>query len=354
MNKALLNSRLLQWYKKNYRRLPWRNTSDPYRIWLSEIILQQTRVAQGLPYYEKFVRQFPSIRDLAEASEEKILRSWQGLGYYTRATNMHRCARIIVTAYKGKFPDSFEELTRLPGIGTYTAAAIASMAFRAPVAVVDGNVFRVFSRLFGIFENIHSVSGKKTIRKLAERYIHEHDPGTFNQAMMEFGALVCTPKKPGCDQCPFNEHCFAFRNGKQLVLPVSVRTKKSRLRYFNYFIVRERDTGKYFMVKRDDKDIWKGLYEFLLVESPGNKTNNRGREMLPGLTEEDYEWTGVEKKHVLTHQVIMARFYHLDKENIPVNISSSVLRKGEFFTPGRIRSLPKPILIEKYLKEEIF
>ena len=269
MKKEDFSKKLVEWYNDHHRTLPWRNTQDAYKIWLSEIILQQTRVAQGLPYYKKFILHYPNINSLAEAKEKEVLRLWQGLGYYTRARNLVKCAREVVKNYAGKFPGTFQELKKLPGIGDYTAAAIASFAFEEPVAVVDGNVYRVLSRIFGIDKNIASTEGKKFFFALANELIPVDQPGTYNQSVMEFGALHCLPLNPNCDDCIFKKNCVALKQEKIDILPVKIRRQKKTNRYFNYFLIRIGD--KILMNERTGKDIWKGLLDFPLLETKRKK-----------------------------------------------------------------------------------
>src|SRR5688500_8386899 len=226
MGKRYFSDKLVKWYIDNKRLLPWRETTDPYRIWLSEVILQQTRVNQGLPYYKEFIKAYPSIIELARAPEQEVLRLWQGLGYYTRARNLHKCAKSIVERHNGKFPETFDELEKLPGIGHYTAAAIASFSFGQPVAVLDGNVFRILSRIFGIDTPINSPDGKRQFTELANELLSKKDPALHNQAVMEFGALFCTPKHPQCQICPFNTTCIAYTHDLLHVLPVKTPAKK--------------------------------------------------------------------------------------------------------------------------------
>ena len=226
---------LLRWYPLNRRDLPWRETRNPYIIWLSEIILQQTRVAQGLPYFNAFVNKFPTVVDLANAPEEEILRTWQGLGYYSRARNLHACARAIVNERNGQFPDNYKDLLHLKGVGPYTAAAIASFAYKEQIAVVDGNVYRVLARFFGLDVDISSHQGKKDFGQLANKLIPKHSPDQYNQAIMEFGALQCVPKKPNCEQCPISSECYAFQNGLVETLPVNEKKVKVKSRYFLYY-----------------------------------------------------------------------------------------------------------------------
>ncbi|MES1225059.1 MAG: A/G-specific adenine glycosylase, partial [Bacteroidota bacterium] len=264
MDKRYFSDIIVKWYLNNKRNLPWRESRDPYNIWLSEIILQQTRVSQGLPYYERFVTTYPTVDALAAAPEQDVLRLWQGLGYYSRARNLHKCAKTVVELHEGKFPGSFQQLLSLPGIGEYTAAAVASIAFEEPVAVVDGNVFRVLSRLFGIDTPINSSEGKKIFTDLANAFIGSDRPDLHNQAVMEFGALFCTPVKPLCEECIFQKNCVAFKNNLQQVLPVKIKNKPGRKRYFYYVVMEHKNA--LLMRKRDQKDIWLGLFDFHLIE----------------------------------------------------------------------------------------
>lgn len=340
MDKRYFSEKLVKWYKDNHRNLPWRATRDPYRIWLSEIILQQTRVSQGLPYYERFVEKFPTVKHLAAAPEQDVLRLWQGLGYYTRARNLHRCAIKVATELNGKFPETFNELITLPGIGEYTAAAIASIAHQEPVAVVDGNVFRVLARVFGVDTIINSPAGKREFGELANRVLDPKNPDIHNQAIMEFGALFCTPKTPMCHECIFKSSCEAFRSDLQYVLPVKQKSKKSSQRYFYYLVVKK---GKSLaMKKREEKDIWNGLYDFPLIEhkravSDSQLKKDFGRGIKLSKT----------FKHILSHQTIHARFIMTD------SVSDSTLQKStKFYSAAQIANLPKPVLISRFLDSD--
>ena len=322
MNKKIFALKIAGWYQEHKRHLPWRETTDPYRIWLSEIILQQTRVAQGLPYYLRFIKRFPDIAALARAREQEILRLWQGLGYYTRARNLHRCAKAIVSQNQGKFPDNFIDLQKLPGIGVYTAAAIASLAFHEAVAVVDGNVYRVLARVFGEEQDTASKEGRDYFFRKAQSLVPADFPDIFNQAMMEFGAMHCLPKNPKCEDCIFKKQCVAFANGWQDRLPVKSKKLKVRRRYFYYFVIEQ--NKKWGMQKREGKDIWHGLYDFYLVETLRSRKPER-------LWEEDkflksisgkiqFDKISTLYKHVLSHQKLLARF-------IPVKIKPSKVKK---------------------------
>jgi len=259
--------KLQQWYPQHKRDLPWRNTQNPYIIWLSEIILQQTRVAQGLPYFEKFLQTYPTVADLAAAPQDDVLRLWQGLGYYSRARNLHHCSKQVMEEYGGTFPKTYKELLKLKGVGTYTAAAIASFAYMEPVAVVDGNVFRVLARYFGISEDIASPAGKKHFESLANQLIPADHPDEHNQAIMEFGALQCTPKNPNCTECPLQQDCVAYQNDLISELPVKINKVKVRQRAFVYYAISCK--GHLMIKKRGKNDIWEGLHDFPMEEIEG-------------------------------------------------------------------------------------
>ncbi|WP_416446198.1 A/G-specific adenine glycosylase [Leeuwenhoekiella sp. A16] len=263
------SKKLISWYIDNQRELPWRLTNDPYRIWLSEIILQQTRVDQGMPYYFAFINAFPDVFSLASADEDEVLKLWQGLGYYSRARNLHTTAKMVAFDLQGIFPNNYKDLLKLKGVGDYTASAIASICFNEPAAVVDGNVYRVLSRVFGIKTPIDTTIGKREFKELAQHLIDQDDPATFNQAIMEFGAIQCKPKNPYCLHCPFNDSCVALRENKIDRLPVKQGKIKVRDRHFNY-LVYITDDGKTILNQRDAKGIWGGLYEFPLIETEKN------------------------------------------------------------------------------------
>ena len=262
---------LIHWYLENKRTLPWRGIKNPYAIWLSEIILQQTRIDQGLPYYEKFLNRFPTIFDLAKANEETVLNLWQGLGYYSRARNLHFTAKYVVNELDGHFPKTYVDLLELRGIGDYTASAIASICYDEKTAVVDGNVYRVLARYFGITTPINSSKGIKEFKTLAQKLIDEKQPGTFNQAIMEFGAIQCKPQSPNCSICPLNTSCAALEKKQVNDLPVKIKKIKIKKRYFNYLVV---DDAKTIINKRMDKGIWQNLYEFPLIESNSEVEEN--------------------------------------------------------------------------------
>lgn len=346
------SEKVVEWYMEHKRDLPWRNTADPYKIWLSEIILQQTRVSQGLPYYLRFIEKFPDVYLLAAASEQEILRLWQGLGYYSRARNLHKCAKEVVATFNGRFPTSFSELLKLPGIGEYTAAAIASFSAREVVPVVDGNVYRVLSRVFGEQTEINSPAGKKLFFELAFKLIHRTKPDEFNQGIMEFGATWCTPRLPKCDNCIFSSTCVARAQNLQQLLPVKIKSKKSRKRYFYYFVFRK--GRSLLMKKRSAGDIWQGLFDFYLVEkSKPVRLEKILKEFsfINDPAEAKLFQSSPEYKHVLSHQTIISKFMVLDDLRIP---SSTVHEDLQYYSIKKIHDLPKPVLISRFLKDYDF
>ena len=313
-------------------------------------MLQQTRVAQGLPFYKRFVATFPTIDALAQATEEEVLKLWQGLGYYRRARNLHKCARHIVKTWGGTFPKDYQHLRTLPGIGPYTAAAIASIAFQEPVAAIDGNVSRVLSRIFGIEEHITQSKTQRKIALLAEKILNKTVPGDHNQALMEFGALCCTPKKPKCDTCIFQHDCIAKQQGRQLLLPNKVRQLKIKHRYFHYLLLKH--GGQLYLKKRIAHDIWQHLYDFHLIETK-HTTNLAGikepildcihaRE-IPILT---YDQTS---PHQLTHQRIHARFYAVEADKALATMAEKAGMRP--FTPEQLTTIPMPQLIVNFLRQ---
>lgn len=344
------NSKIHLWYARHKRDLPWRETNNPYYIWLSEIILQQTRVAQGMEYYYRFIDRFPTVFELACADEEEVLKLWQGLGYYSRARNLHRTAKDIVNLYDGVFPADFAALKKLKGIGDYTASAIASIAFSLPYATIDGNVYRLLSRFFGIDLPVDSREGINAFRELAGDLIQgERDPGMHNQAMMEFGALQCVPVKPDCHVCPLAENCFALAKGKVDVLPVKKNKTKVRDRFFNYIVFM--DDQSVFLQKRTGNDIWRNLYEFPLVESEGEITIEELLEDEPDTIFANFEAYSILsvsnwQKHQLSHQKIHFRFV-LMKATRKKKIREGLLQvdKKDIFT------FAVPKLIENYINK---
>lgn len=339
---------LRRWYSVNGRNLPWRSTKNPYFIWLSEVILQQTRVEQGRSYYELFIANFPQVTDLANAKQDKVLRMWQGLGYYSRARNLHSAAKQITESFSGKFPTTFEEIRKLKGVGDYTAAAISSFAFNLPHPVVDGNVYRFLSRYAGIFTPIDSSAGKKEFVALADELLDKKNPGMHNQAMMEIGAMVCKPSNPLCDVCPFANSCFAFENNVIDQLPVKEKKTKVRDRYFTFLIFR--DDNNVLIHQRSAKDIWQGLFEFPLMESKKSMTINAivKNEFFKNLAGENpiIEKVSVVIKHQLSHQTIHAKFIHLRLKKIPAQDKSSDFKIVKF---DAIKKYAMPQLIVKYL-----
>ncbi|WP_137401456.1 A/G-specific adenine glycosylase [Echinicola rosea] len=348
--------KLLHWYPENKRDLPWRNTQNPYIIWLSEIILQQTRVAQGLPYFKEFVKHYPTVEDLAQAPIEDVLRLWQGLGYYSRARNLHQCAKQVSEELGGDFPDNYQALLKLKGIGQYTAAAIASFAFKEKVAVLDGNVFRVLSRYFGIDTDISSPKGKRQFQTLANELIPGDQPDEYNQAIMEFGALQCTPKKANCGHCPLKDSCYAYANGQVEALPVKIKKTKVTTRAFLYHEVK---CDNLKIVKtRGPKDIWQGLTDFPLVEYPSpEKINPEESSLFQELqafkpiinyqSEKTY-------KHILSHQKIFSNF-------VTFNIAPDKCDEVKIWADSKgyrlcddeeLEALGKPQLIVRYLNDQ--
>ncbi|MCD7938533.1 MAG: A/G-specific adenine glycosylase [Tannerellaceae bacterium] len=317
MNKDITVSTLLvDWYEINKRDLPWRHTKDPYKIWVSEIILQQTRIAQGMDYYLRFTERFPDVKTLAEAGEDEVLKYWQGLGYYSRARNMHTTAKMIVEKFGGRFPETYKEILSLKGIGEYTAAAIASFVWDQPYPVVDGNVYRVLARLYGVETPIDTGKGKKEFASLAEMVLNPQKAGLHNQAVMEFGALQCIPQNPRCPACPFLDRCVACNTGKVNELPVKQKKGRTRDRFFHYFHITYQDNT--WLNRRGKKDIWEGLYEFPLIETSGKmdfadmQALNAFRELFGEGVEVDIQVVGSPVKHVLSHQVIYAVFYRVE------------------------------------------
>ena len=341
------SSNIINWYKNFKRDLPWRKTKNPYKIWLSEIILQQTQVKQGLPYYEKFLEAFPTVSELANADEEQVLKIWQGLGYYSRARNLHFAAKQIHK--KGYFPNNYEEILSLKGVGEYTAAAIASFAFKLPHAVVDGNVFRLLSRFYGIDIPINTSKGKKHFTELAQSLITIDSPDTFNQSIMEFGSQMCKPKKPDCVSCPLQSQCISFSNSTTHLLPVKQGKVKVKTVFFEYFFFKK-DT-KTIVRKRTSKGIWQNLYEFPLI------TSEKKMKEEDVLTHSQFElWsqdinTNIvsvnEFKHVLSHRIIFARFWQINcADKLPII-------KGQEIELEDIEKIAVSRLMDKFIQTKI-
>jgi len=338
---------LLQWYLLNKRDLPWRNTQNPYLIWLSEIILQQTRVAQGLPYFLKFAQKYPQIESLARAPEDEVLKLWQGLGYYSRGRNMLKTAQFIVEHLQGQFPNSYAELIKLKGIGPYTAAAIASFAFNEAVAVLDGNVFRVLSRFFAISDSIDSVSGKKLFSALANDFLNKSNPALHNQAIMELGALICTPQNPSCAICPLQTNCLAFVQGNPSQFPVKSKKVQSKKRYIAYFHFNY--NGKIAVFKRPPGGIWHALYDLPYLESdePLQKKDWFSQAIDKNWLEPKQTLDLIfEKKHILTHQHIYAQFYRVNLTQIP-----HLQFNETWLNPSELSKLGVSRLLDLYLQK---
>lgn len=340
---------ILDWYTKNKRDLPWRDTQDPYLIWLSEVILQQTRVEQGLPYFTKFSSTYPTVVALANANDDDVMKMWQGLGYYNRAANMLKTARIIRDTCNGKFPEHYEELIKLKGIGPYTAAAVASFAFNEPFAVVDGNVYRVLARLFGIDEPINGTVGKKLFAELAQDLLNTSFPALHNQAIMELGATVCKPKQATCGSCVLRLQCEAFKQDKVYAYPVKDKKRKPINRYLNYVFV-ETKAKETFIRQRTDEGIWNKLYEFPLVETEAVV------EDLEALYRTD-AWNALfsgekhhielvyQAKHQLSHQTLHANFWYLRGKNVKLPA-----HRGFIKVPLQaIHDFAVPRLLERFL-----
>jgi len=349
----LFTQKLLQWWKVHQRSLPWKTTKDPYKIWLSEIILQQTRVQQGLPYYQKFVQAYPTVQDLAAASSDEVMHMWEGLGYYSRARNMHTAAKYITKELNGVFPNTFKAIKALKGVGPYTAAAIASFAFDLPHAAVDGNMYRVLSRYFGISTPIDSTKGKKDFAVLAQQLLPPHYAADFNQAVMDFGSLQCVPKKVACGTCPLKNTCVAFSQNKVSKLPVKSKRLKKRSRFFNYLLVYlpKKEVPTILLRQRTDKDIWQNLHDFPLIETQELLDINSLQNYIvkKQLFDSQLVIKGVSKmyKQQLTHQTIYARFF-------TAQYPSSTITKQEslFSVPlNALHLYACPKLINNYLND---
>ena len=345
----ILHDTLINWFAENRRDLPWRHSPSPYQVWLSEIILQQTRVNQGWDYYLRFIERWPTVADLAKASEEEVLKMWQGLGYYSRARNLHHCAQQVVNEYGGQFPADFEKLKQLKGIGDYTAAAIASIAFNLPHAVVDGNVYRVLSRLYDIDTPININEGQTLFAQLADELLNREQPGLHNQAMMEFGALHCTPKNPNCLLCPLQAQCLAFAHQTVMQRPVKLPKVKVTTRYFNYLVIRI--NGSVYLHKRSGNDIWKNLYDFPCIESETAMTVEEvvtSEKFIQLIEEKPFSITKVSPvyTHKLTHRTLLAQFIEIKLEQKLLQIET----KDLFLAPeSELGSFPIPRLIDLYL-----
>jgi A/G-specific adenine glycosylase len=337
---------ILAWYRTHKRELPWRNTREPYLIWLSEIMLQQTRVAQGLPYFLKFVERFPTVEDLAAAPGEEVLKLWQGLGYYSRARNLHATAKTIATEYQGRFPNTYEGLLKLKGIGAYTAAAISSICFQEPNPVVDGNVYRVLSRFFGVDLPVNAPEGTRYFANLAREVMDAEHIGDYNQGLMEFGALQCVPRNPDCTACPLSTGCEAYRTGRVGKLPVKLPKKGVLIRHFNYLVPVDREF-RTLLTRRSGPGIWQGLYEFPLVESEGPVPDDGIGDLLAGANLPAlHEATSVVRfnpnpiVHKLSHQHLYATFWIL---HLPGSLEGAV-------PISQMHSYPVPVLIANFME----
>ena len=343
---------LINWYNTHQRDLPWRHSTQAYEIWLSEIMLQQTQVKQALPYYLKFLKHFPTVHDLAKADEDQVLKLWQGLGYYSRARNLHFTAKDISKNYNGSFPTTYKNLLQLKGVGEYTAAAIASFAFNEPKAVVDGNVYRVLSRIFGIDTPINSTEGIKQFKIKANELLDRENPATYNQAIMEFGAIQCKPKQPNCLFCPFQHTCVAFQQSKIERLPVKLKKTKVKTRYFNYLIL-EDDNENVLLNKRNHKGIWQNLYEYILSDTaqqvevfPINKFQH-----LPQVKSTDITLLNSKPiKHTLTHRKL---FVHFWKAKLQEPFNRQLAEHYEIVKRDQLNNYAVPVLIENFIEEYV-
>jgi len=339
---------LSQWYAINKRDLPWRSTVNPYYIWLSEIILQQTRVDQGLPYYLKFIDAFPAVEDLANADEDLVLKLWQGLGYYSRARNLQFSAKLILSEFGGNFPDNHADILKLKGVGPYTAAAISSFSFELPFAVLDGNVIRVLSRIFGIQTPFDTTAGKKQFQKLAQELLDKKNPAEYNQAIMEFGALQCVPKSPKCNDCPIVNDCIAFNTNTVSLLPVKSKKLKVKSRYLHFLVVNKNNE---VLIGKRNSGIWQGLYEFPFLEFDENLNEksvlksplwiNFFKDSVKQISSISEEYI-----HKLSHQKIHAKFWEIDVNSF---------RSSDFkiVKCNELQKYPVSSLIEKYLNSRI-
>ena len=335
---------LTHWYSERKRSLPWRETQNPYYIWLSEIILQQTQIKQGLPYYEAFVSKFPTVFDLANASEEQVLKSWQGLGYYSRARNLHYSAKLIANELHGEFPKTYKDLLQLKGVGDYTASAIASICYDESTAVVDGNVYRVLSRYYGIETPINSTMGIKIFKELAQSLIPDANIGDYNQAIMEFGAIQCKPKNPDCHTCPLQNSCAALEQNKIKTLPIKINKTKVSKKYFNFLVFISQD-HKTILHQRTSKGIWQNLYQFPLIETPNPLsqkqfiTNTDIKSLLKGIKYQFSLYNDKDIVHKLSHQHLHTKFWIINADKLP----------QDGLAISEINNLPVPILIGNFI-----
>ncbi|WP_103865213.1 A/G-specific adenine glycosylase [Aquimarina sp. I32.4] len=344
----IFSKKLISWYLQNKRAMPWRETKNPYHIWLSEIILQQTRVAQGLPYYLSFTEAFPTVFDLAKAKEEEVLKLWQGLGYYSRARNLHTTAKYVADELKGVFPSTYNDLLKLKGVGDYTASAIASICYNEAVPVVDGNVYRVLSRYYGIDTPINTTKGVKEFKELAITLMDHEQPAEYNQAIMEFGALQCKPQSPYCIICPIQDSCDALKEGRVQLLPIKIKKLKIKKRYFNYLVFCA-ENQKTIIQQRIGKGIWEGLYEFPLIE--GERVDHTTitsddafKKMIKGEKSEITPFYDKPIVHKLSHQHLYTQFYIVNLGDPP-----SIIHNQKLIDCVDIHKYPVPILLGKFI-----
>ncbi|KAA5537181.1 A/G-specific adenine glycosylase [Taibaiella lutea] len=343
--KKFFTTELLKWnIEENNRQLPWKNEKDPYKIWLSEIILQQTRAEQGRPYYEQFILHYPEVQHLANALEDEVFRLWQGLGYYNRCRNLIAAAKTITQQYNGVFPENYDEILALKGVGPYTAAAITSFAFNLPYAVLDGNVYRVLSRYFGIDIPIDSTEGKKYFQDMASELLDKKQPAAFNQAIMDFGASVCTPQLPDCEHCPLQSKCIAFRQNMISLLPVKTKKLIIKERNFDYLVLTTEH--EVYIQQRSQKDIWQGLYEFYLIENEKNYQETSIWQQLKPYIQQNID-IEFENRQKLTHQLIRSKF-HL----ILLKARPSFLTQGIWVEKDSLKNYPFPKTILSFLSRK--
>lgn len=344
MNQIVLG--ILNWYQKNARNLPWRDTKDPYKIWLSEIILQQTQIVQGLNYYEKFIEKFSTINLLAQAEEDQILKLWQGLGYYSRARNLHKAAKMVQEKFNGQFPQTYEEIIQLPGVGDYTASAIASFAYQLPYPVLDGNVFRFIARLYNIDLPIDEQKNRKVFIALLEELMQNQAPDTFNNAMMEMGATVCKPQNPLCDSCPVQLFCEAYKQKTIAMRPVKSKKVKVSTKHFNFFYISYKDG--FYLEQRKEKGIWQNLFQLPLIETEFKADKAVLMDKLTLLYNHDSKSKlnlQQEVKHLLTHQTIEAQFWELNLSHQPIFSNKNMV----YTNLSEYKNFAVPKLIENYL-----
>lgn len=354
----IVRDEILTWYHKNKRNLPWRSTTDPYKIWVSEIILQQTRIRQGLPYYLKFIEKFPDVNTLALATEQSVLNVWKGLGYYSRARNMHHTAMIIMETSGGVFPKDYSSLVKLKGIGKYTAAAISSICNNEIVPAIDGNVTRLISRYFGIQESVDSSIMVKKVRWISEQLIPDQNPGDYNQAMMEYGAIICKPMSPNCTVCTLSQTCFAFGNQMVEIIPGKKKVINKKHRFLNYLHFVTSD-GRIIMSQRKATDIWKNLWELPLIESVAllNTEEVVRRAINVCFKEDNFDNYPIsvnctsfeDREHILTHQVLHVRFFTIRIECADENLL--ILKENYIFCSPHDNNLPVPRVIENFLRK---